>query len=99
MTTRSPQARRCACYALRVLQHADFEGDWLGWRLRGRWLISPHGDRVSVRRLAGLVWLHCKAARQGGPCDVVNLAPGRVQTAEKRRAIHGPFTAGLRPAP
>ncbi len=32
----------------------DLTGDWAGWRLRGRFLISPDGDRLSVERLRGI---------------------------------------------
>ena len=42
-------------YCFEIFQHADFAGDWSGWRLRGRDLISPDGDRVSARRLRGLL--------------------------------------------
>jgi hypothetical protein len=32
----------------------DLTGPWAGWRLRGRFLISPEGDRLSVERLRGI---------------------------------------------
>ena len=36
----------------------DLEGAWLGWRLRGRDLVSPDGDRISPERLRGLMpWM------------------------------------------
>lgn len=43
-------------YAEKVLGHVDLSGDWAGWRLRGRWLISPEGDRINPQRLRGLMF-------------------------------------------
>jgi hypothetical protein len=34
----------------------DFTEDWYGWRLRGRHLVSPDGQRMTRRRLEGLLW-------------------------------------------
>ena len=34
----------------------DFDGDWHGWRLRGRHLVSPDGQRITRTRLEGLLW-------------------------------------------
>ncbi|WP_216957775.1 DUF3653 domain-containing protein [Lysobacter sp. MMG2] len=34
----------------------DFDGDWNGWRLRGRNLVSEDGQRMTVERLRGLMW-------------------------------------------
>jgi hypothetical protein len=31
-------------------------GPWAGWRMAGRELVSPDGDRVTARRLAGILW-------------------------------------------
>ncbi|MEZ0470072.1 DUF3653 domain-containing protein [Luteimonas salinilitoris] len=31
-------------------------GPWKGWRLAGRDLVSPHGERFSPKRLEGLAW-------------------------------------------
>ena len=44
-------------YCFEVYQHADFGGAWLGWRLRGAWLISPAGDRINAQRLAGILFV------------------------------------------
>jgi hypothetical protein len=43
-------------YFFEIYQHADFAGDWAGWRLRGRWLISPDGDRINPLRLRGILF-------------------------------------------
>ena len=34
----------------------DLTEDWYGWRLRGRHLVSPDGQRMTRGRLAGLLW-------------------------------------------
>ena len=34
----------------------DFEDEWYGWRLRGRHLVSPDGQRMTIERLRGLMW-------------------------------------------
>jgi hypothetical protein len=34
----------------------DFDGDWYGWRLRGRHLVSEDGQRMTIERLRGLMW-------------------------------------------
>lgn len=33
-----------------------FPGDWYGWRLQGRLLISPDGEHITQERLSGLLW-------------------------------------------
>jgi len=47
---------RAMAYGLAVLQNADLDGDWRGWKLRGRWLVAPCKSRISAARLAGLLW-------------------------------------------
>lgn len=36
--------------------HTDLHGDWKGWRLAGRDLVAPSGERIPERRLRGLLW-------------------------------------------
>jgi hypothetical protein len=43
-------------YAALVENRQDFGNEWQGWRMRGAYLISPDGDRVSARRLRGLLF-------------------------------------------
>jgi hypothetical protein len=45
-----------ALYAAQVHNHVDLTGPWAGWRLRGRDLVTPDGQRISPQRLAGLLW-------------------------------------------
>lgn len=47
-----------------VYQRIDLTGPWQGWRLRGRDLVSPDGDRISPERLKGIAWrMQCEARR------------------------------------
>jgi len=32
-------------------------GPWAGWRMAGRHLVSPDGDRITSRRLIGILWV------------------------------------------
>lgn len=36
--------------------HVTLTGPWAGWRLAGRDLVSPHGDRLNAQRVLGLAW-------------------------------------------
>ena len=51
-------------YAEKVLGHVDLAADWAGWRLRGRWLISPEGDRINVQRLRGMLFREANEKRR-----------------------------------
>jgi hypothetical protein len=44
--------------------HFDLTGPWTGWTLRGRVLISPHGDRVSASRVQGLMFVETLRIRR-----------------------------------
>ena len=44
----------------------DFEGDWHGWRLAGRHLVSPDGRRITRERLAGLLFRDELELRRAG---------------------------------
>ena len=47
-----------------LYQRIDFTGPWHGWKLRGRDLVSPDGDRISPERLKGLAWRLAQEARR-----------------------------------
>lgn len=34
----------------------DAHSDWQGWRIVGRTLIDPHGQKITAERLRGLLW-------------------------------------------
>lgn len=36
--------------------HTDLTADWIGWKQRGKWLVSPQGDRISPERMKGILW-------------------------------------------
>ena len=36
--------------------HIRFGGDWYGWRMAGKDLVSPEGTRISPTRMKGIVW-------------------------------------------
>lgn len=44
----------------------DFDGEWYGWRLRGRHLVSPTGQRITRQRLEGLLWRDELELRRAG---------------------------------
>lgn len=81
----NPCARRL--YAEKVLGHVDLPADWAGWRLRGRWLISPDGDRINPERLRGILFRESNEKRrhkagansglQGAGAKVRQLQPKR----------------------
>lgn len=48
------------------MAHFDFEGDWYGWRLRGSWLVTPDGQRITRERLNGLLWRDSMELRLAG---------------------------------
>ncbi|MCC8484903.1 hypothetical protein VDG62_15475 [Xanthomonas campestris pv. raphani] len=39
-----------------VSNHVELTGPWAGWRLAGRDLVAPGGERIPERRLRGLLW-------------------------------------------
>lgn len=39
-----------------VDNHVELSGPWAGWRLAGRDLVAPSGERIPERRLRGLLW-------------------------------------------
>lgn len=43
-------------YHEKVLGHVDLAADWAGWKLRGKWLISPDGQRINPLRLRGILF-------------------------------------------
>ena len=34
----------------------DPDESWYGWRIAGRWLVTPDRQRISPERLRGLLW-------------------------------------------
>lgn len=53
-----------ALYARQVHGIQPLHGPWDGWRLAGRDLVGPDGDRISPERLRGLLWRQQTEARR-----------------------------------
>lgn len=51
-------------YQRTVHNHAALHGPWSGWRMAGRDLVSPEGDRLSPERLRGLMFRQALEARR-----------------------------------
>ena len=63
----------------------DFDGEWYGWRLRGRHLVSEDGQRMTIERLRGLMWRDKMELRLAG------YASRRKAQEAKRAASGSPF--------
>lgn len=48
----SPRAH----YARIVENKTGLYGPWTGWRMAGRFLIAPSGQRITPERLRGMLW-------------------------------------------
>jgi hypothetical protein len=44
----------------------DLDGEWYGWRLRGRHLVSDDGQRMTPERMRGLMWRDKMELRRAG---------------------------------
>lgn len=79
--------------------HIDPGGRWLNWKLRGNFLISPDGDRVTPERLRGLLFTESLRVRRDKACkpsaEILSLAEG-LRTSIKRLSGGG---AGLQRDP
>lgn len=56
--TRGTQPNACAVahYKRIVDNHISLHGAWNGWRMAGRDLVSPTGQRINPERLRGLLF-------------------------------------------
>lgn len=63
-----------------VDNHVDLTGPWAGWRLRGRDLVSPAGDRITPERMRGLMFRHQAE-------DRLAVARARRATREQSRQL------------
>ena len=65
-----PRCRHCNAespadhFARVVHNHCELHGPWSGWRMAGRELVSPEGDRITPERLQGLLWRQAAEARR-----------------------------------
>lgn len=49
-----------------VHNKTDLHGPWSGWRLAGRDLVAPDGQRLPPQRLRGLLWREQMELRRAG---------------------------------
>ncbi|WP_028839695.1 DUF3653 domain-containing protein [Thermomonas fusca] len=52
-----------AHYRRIIDNHVTLHGPWAGWRLAGRDLVSPDGERINPQRLRGLLFRQDAEAR------------------------------------
>lgn len=53
-------------YDLHVYGRVDLVGEWQGYKVRGKDLVSPTGQRIPRRRLEGLLWRESMELRLAG---------------------------------
>lgn len=53
-----------AHYERTVYNRQPLQGPWDGWRLAGRDLVSPDGERIPPERLRGILWRQATEARR-----------------------------------
>jgi len=65
MCSPRPLHRATTCTSARNRRHHQhLGGPWAGWRMAGRVLVSPDGDRITPERLRGLLWRHTLEQRR-----------------------------------
>lgn len=75
-----PNACAAAHYRRIIDNHVRLTGPWAGWRLAGRDLVSPAGERINPERLRGLIFRQAAEER----------------VARSRRCKNGTNAAGSR---
>lgn len=60
---KNPPPCALAHYRRVIENHVGLHGPWAGWRLAGRDLVSPEGDRINPQRLRGLLFRQDAEAR------------------------------------
>lgn len=63
----------------------DLTDEWHGWRIRGRWLIDPDGQRIPLNRLRGLLWRDELELRRAGYESRKRAEAGRIGAAYRPR--------------
>ncbi|MGJ7901005.1 hypothetical protein [Lysobacter sp. 1R34A] len=61
----------------------DLTGEWYGWRVRGRYLVSDDGQRIPVERLRGLLF------RDAGELRLAGFESRRKAEANRRSKSRG----------
>ena len=64
-----------------VYNKTPLHGHWAGWRMAGRYLVSPDGDRINPERLRGILFAEASRKRLVGskstPLSMVARLPER----------------------
>lgn len=61
-----------------VFGHQDLTAQWIGWRMRGRWLIAPNkAGRITPDRIEAILWTDTRARRQRSKSGLTNVVPLR----------------------
>ena len=60
---KNPPPCAAAHYRRIIDNHTALHGAWSGWRMAGRDLVSPDGDRINPQRLRGLLFRQAGEAR------------------------------------
>lgn len=67
-----PEGQRCPNDCAKQLHdrvihnQTSLWGDWAGFRMAGRELVAPDGQRISVQRMKGLLWRDSMELRRAG---------------------------------
>lgn len=76
-------------YAEKVLGHVDLSADWSGWRLRGRWLVSPEGERINPERLRGILFREAGEQRVARATRANAIASAQVVPWQGKSGLRG----------
>lgn len=58
-----PNACAMAHYRRLIDNHITLHGPWTGWRMAGRDLVAPDGQRINPERLRGLLFRQAAESR------------------------------------
>lgn len=59
-----PNACAIAAHIARTQGTTELGGPWAGWRIAGRYLVTPDGVRILPERLRGIAWRQDAEARR-----------------------------------
>lgn len=64
-----------------ALDLGTIHASWNGWRFRGDKLIAPDGQKITQRRLSGLLWRDAAELRRAGYASRERATQGRRERA------------------
>lgn len=59
-------------------------GPFAGWSIRGNYLVSPDGDRMTPERLAGLAWRDQLELRRAGYASRRKAEAGKGKSGQRQ---------------